>query len=84
MTVTANEGAYAFQALLRHDRTYTGYTKITGTPWFAASRNAARSLNYSGPSAKLTDTSELLDEFTRCRRRSGPPGCGVWSPTRSA
>ncbi|MGA7466902.1 sulfolipid-1 biosynthesis phthioceranic/hydroxyphthioceranic acid synthase, partial [Mycobacterium sp.] len=29
---TPEEGAYAFEALLRHDRPYTGYTPITGMP----------------------------------------------------
>jgi acyl carrier protein len=34
--ITAEEGAYAFEALLRHDRAYTGYTTIIGTPWLTA------------------------------------------------
>jgi polyketide synthase 5 len=34
--IAPNEGAYAFEALLRHDRTYTGYAPITGTPWLTA------------------------------------------------
>ena len=36
--ITPEEGAYAFEALLRHDRAYTGYTPITGTPWLTALR----------------------------------------------
>ena len=39
---TADEGAYAFQALLRHDRPYAGYAKLTGTPWFAAYAQRSR------------------------------------------
>src|SRR5262249_7401527 len=31
--ITPIEGAYAFQALLRHDRGYSGYVPIIGTPW---------------------------------------------------
>ena len=31
--ITPEEGAYAFQTLLRHDRGYSGYVPITGTPW---------------------------------------------------
>jgi polyketide synthase 5 len=31
--ITPDEGAYAFQALLRHQRAYTGYVPIMGTPW---------------------------------------------------
>ena len=34
--IAPDEGAYAFQALLRHDRAYTGYAPILGTPWLAA------------------------------------------------
>lgn len=36
VAITADEGAYAFEALLRHDRGYTGYAPITGTPWLTA------------------------------------------------
>ena len=31
--ITPREGAYAFQALLRHDRGYSGYVPIIGSPW---------------------------------------------------
>ena len=31
--ITPEEGAYAFETLLRHDRTYTGYVPIIGAPW---------------------------------------------------
>ena len=51
--ITPDEGAYAFEALLRHDRAYTGYAPLTGTPWFAASRNAAGSPSDSNPPAKV-------------------------------
>ncbi len=34
--ITPDEGAYAFEALLRHDRAYTGYAPIIGTPWLTA------------------------------------------------
>ena len=34
--IAPDEGAYAFETLLRHDRAYTGYTPITGTPWLTA------------------------------------------------
>ena len=33
IAITPDEGAYAFEALLRHDRAYTGYAPTTGTPW---------------------------------------------------
>ncbi|HUO36563.1 MAG TPA: sulfolipid-1 biosynthesis phthioceranic/hydroxyphthioceranic acid synthase [Mycobacterium sp.] len=34
--ISPEEGAYAFETLLRHDRTYTGYIPIIGAPWLAA------------------------------------------------
>ncbi|WP_246398797.1 sulfolipid-1 biosynthesis phthioceranic/hydroxyphthioceranic acid synthase [Mycobacterium vicinigordonae] len=34
--ITPDEGAYAFQALLRHTRCYTGYTPSRGSPWLQA------------------------------------------------
>lgn len=35
VAITSDEGAYAFEALLRHDRGYTGYTPITSSPWLS-------------------------------------------------
>jgi polyketide synthase 5 len=34
--IAPDEGAYAFEALLRHDRPYTGYSPLIGTPWIAS------------------------------------------------
>ncbi|SEH65919.1 polyketide synthase 5 [Mycolicibacterium rutilum] len=34
--ILPDEGAYAFEALLSHDRGYTGYAPILGTPWLTA------------------------------------------------
>ena len=31
--ITPDEGAYAFEQLLRHDRPYAGYSPLVGTPW---------------------------------------------------
>ncbi|VEG38859.1 phthioceranic/hydroxyphthioceranic acid synthase [Mycolicibacterium flavescens] len=36
VAITPDEGAYAFEAMLRHDRAYTGYAPIMGTPWLTA------------------------------------------------
>ena len=40
--ITPDEGAYAFEALLRHDRAYTGYAPIIGTPWLTAFAQRSR------------------------------------------
>ena len=36
VAITPDEGAYAFEALLSHDRAYTGYAPILGTAWLTA------------------------------------------------
>ncbi|WP_304621385.1 MULTISPECIES: sulfolipid-1 biosynthesis phthioceranic/hydroxyphthioceranic acid synthase [unclassified Mycobacterium] len=76
--IAPDEGAYALEALLRHDRACTGYAPITGTPWltaFAQRSPFAEAFRSSGQSA--TGTSKLraeleelaLDEWpTRLRR----------------
>ena len=33
LMITPDEGAYALETLLRHDRPYTGYISIIGAPW---------------------------------------------------
>jgi acyl transferase domain-containing protein/acyl carrier protein len=40
--IAPEEGAYAFEALLRHDRAYTGYMSTTGTPWLTALAQRSR------------------------------------------
>jgi polyketide synthase 5 len=76
--IAPEEGAYAFEALLRHDRAYTGYAPITGTPWLTlfaerspfaeAFRSNAQST--SGTSKLIAELNELPpDEWpTRLRR----------------
>ena len=61
---TADEGAYAFQTLLCHDREYSGYAKMTGTPWFAAYAQRSRFAEmFRSKRQSSTDTNELLDEL---------------------
>ena len=78
IAITPDEGAYAFETLLRHDRAYTGYAPIMGTPWLTAFAQhspfaeAFRSigLNGSGTSKLRAELDELpLEEWpTRLRR----------------
>ncbi len=78
VAIARDEGAYAFEALLRHDRAYTGYAPITGTPWLTAFAQhspfaeAFRSIgqNPTGTSKLRAELDELpLDEWpTRLRR----------------
>ena len=78
VAIAPDEGAYAFEALLRHDRGYTGYAPITGTSWLMAFAQrspfaeAFRSTgqNPTGTSTLRAELNELpLDEWpTRLRR----------------
>ncbi len=61
---TADEGAHAFQALLCHDRAYSGYAKMTETPWFAAYAQRSRFAEmFRSKRQSSTDTNELLDDL---------------------
>jgi polyketide synthase 5 len=76
--ISPEEGAYAFEALLRHARGYSGYAPITGTPWltaFAQRSPFAEAFRFTGQnpmgSSKLrTELDELPPEEwpTRLRR----------------
>jgi len=60
----ADEGAFAFQALLCHARAYSGYAKMTGTPWFAAYAQRSQFAElFRSRRQSSTDTSQLLDEL---------------------
>jgi polyketide synthase 5 len=61
---TADDGAYAFQSLLCHDRPYSGYASLTGTPWFAAYAQRSRFAElFRSKGQTSTDARELLDEL---------------------
>lgn len=57
--ITPDEGAHAFEALLRHDRPYTGYAPTTGTTWlttFARRSPFAEAFRFVGESQTGTIT----------------------------
>jgi NADPH:quinone reductase-like Zn-dependent oxidoreductase/acyl carrier protein len=61
---TADEGAHAFRTLLCHDRAYSGYAKVAGTPWFAAYAQRSRFAElFRTKRQSSTDTSKFLDEL---------------------
>jgi polyketide synthase 5 len=62
--ITPGEGAYAFQGLLRHDRGYTGYAPLTGTPWFTALAQRSKfAERFQSTGEGSADSSKLLDEL---------------------
>ena len=76
--ITPDEGAYAFEALLRHDRPYSGYAPLMGSPWLTAFAQRSRFAEmFKADGQGRADTSEFraelnslpLDEWpTRLRR----------------
>ncbi|HUH71712.1 MAG TPA: sulfolipid-1 biosynthesis phthioceranic/hydroxyphthioceranic acid synthase [Mycobacterium sp.] len=76
--ITPEEGAYAFEELLRHDRAYTGYSPLIGTPWITSFAERSKFVEMfksaggkrSGSSKLRAELAELpLDEWpTRLRR----------------
>ncbi|MFI5510329.1 sulfolipid-1 biosynthesis phthioceranic/hydroxyphthioceranic acid synthase [Mycobacterium sp. NPDC051804] len=77
MAIAPDEGAYSFEMLLRHDRGYSGYAPIMGTPWLTAFAQhspfaeAFRSLgqNASGTSKLRAELEELPVEEWPVRLR---------------
>jgi polyketide synthase 5 len=77
VSIDPDEGAYAFETLLRHDRGYAGYAPITGTPWLTAFAQRSPFAEAFRSAGKGSGTSKLraeLDELpsdewpTRLRR----------------
>lgn len=61
---SAEEGAYAFESLLRHDRPYSGYATLTGTPWFGAYAQRSRFAEvFRSSDQSASDAGELLNEL---------------------
>ncbi|WP_102417665.1 type I polyketide synthase [Mycobacterium sp. 4858] len=63
--ITPDEGAHAFQALLRHDRAYTGYAPVIDAPWLAAFAQRSRfaeAFDLTGQTP--TGATKLLAELT--------------------
>jgi polyketide synthase 5 len=76
--IAPDEGAYAFDMLLRHDRAYTGYASLAGTSWitaFAQNTRFAEAFRSSGPrvggsgSAFLAELHDLPREEWPARTR---------------
>ncbi|MDX1872717.1 sulfolipid-1 biosynthesis phthioceranic/hydroxyphthioceranic acid synthase [Mycolicibacterium sp. 120266] len=76
--IAPDEGAYAFDMLLRHDRAYTGYASLAGTSWitaFAQNTRFAEAFRSAGPrvggagSAFLAELHDLPREEWPARTR---------------
>ena len=65
VAIAPEEGAYAFEALLRHDRAYTGYAPIMGTPWLTAfAQRSPFAEAFRSTGQNQTGTSKLLAQLS--------------------
>ncbi|MHA7651303.1 sulfolipid-1 biosynthesis phthioceranic/hydroxyphthioceranic acid synthase [Mycobacterium sp. ML4] len=76
--IAPDEGVYAFETLLRHDRAYSGYSPLIGTPWIASFAARSKFLEMfksagdkrSGSSKLRAELADLpLDEWAGRLRR---------------
>ena len=81
--ITPDEGAYAFETLLRHDRAYSGYADHRA-PWLTA-LCAARPFAeaFLARERDAVRQTALTERSARCLRRNGPADFGIWSASRS-
>jgi polyketide synthase 5 len=82
--IAPDEGAYAFEQLLRHDRSYTCYSPLVRTPWITSVAERSKFFEMfqaAGKSAQARANCAL--NSPSCRSTSGPLGCGVCSRSRS-
>ena len=75
--ITPTEGAYAFQALLRHDRSYCGYVPIFGTPWLGGfAQRFPFAEAFRAPGQTRTDTNAFRGELSTLSREEWPDRFG--------
>jgi polyketide synthase 5 len=64
--ITPDEGAYAFEQLLRHDRGYTGYTLLNGIPWVTSFAERSKFLEmFKSAGEKRSGSSKLRAELAK-------------------
>jgi len=73
VAIAPAEGAHAFQAMLRHDRTYTGYAPLIGTPWLTAFAQRSRfAEGFQSMGGDRTDTGKFRAELMALPRDEWP------------
>ncbi len=72
-SISPEEGAYAFEALLRHNRAYSGYAPVIGSPWltdFAQRSPFAEAFQSTGKNR--SGTSKFLAELDALEQDEWP------------
>jgi polyketide synthase 3/4 len=73
VAISADEGFAAFRALLRHDRTYSGYAPIMGTPWLTAFAQRSRfAEGFQAMGQGQADTGKFRAELDALPREEWP------------
>ncbi len=71
--IRPEEGAYAFEALLRHNRAYTGYAPVIGTPWLTdLAQRSAFAAAFASSAERPADTSSFRAELQALPREEWP------------
>ena len=71
--ISPEEGAYAFEAMLRHNRAHTGYAPVIGTPWLTdlAARSPFAEA-FASSDDRPADTSSFRAELHSLPREEWP------------
>lgn len=70
--IEPDEGAFAFEMLLRHDRAYSGYAPVVGTPWLAAFAQTSKFAEAFQSSGQRSTGSAFLAELHELPRDEWP------------
>ncbi len=71
--ISPEEGAHAFEALLRHDRAYSGYAPLIGTPWLTdLAQRSPFAEAFQSSSDRPADTSTFRAELHTLSRDEWP------------
>ncbi|MGO9351408.1 MAG: sulfolipid-1 biosynthesis phthioceranic/hydroxyphthioceranic acid synthase [Mycobacterium sp.] len=63
--IAPDDGAYAFEALLRHNRAYCGYAPITGSPWLSSlAQRSQFAAAFRSTAPDRSDSRKLRAELT--------------------
>ncbi|RAU94257.1 polyketide synthase [Mycobacterium colombiense] len=72
IAIAPAEGFRAFETLLRHDRPYSGYAPIMGTPWLASFAQRSSFAEAFGSTDGKPDTGKFLAELRTLPREEWP------------
>jgi NADPH:quinone reductase-like Zn-dependent oxidoreductase/acyl carrier protein len=71
--ISPEEGAYAFEAMLRHNRAHTGYAPVIGTPWLTdLAQRSPFAQAFAAIADRPADTSSFRTELQSLPREEWP------------